>query len=136
MPQESRRLPATNKILTYTEERKEPERIKVQESCKEARVLLVLGFGFHPLNIGAITIDGGLTEKSVFMTALGIKQENYQAMIRRMQIAVKTTADLQLLTVKAQTLMDQLEWKRRSSWLIAQSPFGGCRRGASVSTIR
>jgi len=79
-----------SRIRTYTEESESPERVQIQDAIHGARVVIVVGFGYHKQNMQIITGPGETRNKLVFMTALGIPNDlNHQPIKDEMLRAIR-----------------------------------------------
>jgi hypothetical protein len=79
-----------DRIKTYTEERDSGQVQEIRNVISSARVILVLGFGYHGQNIELLDLGAPAPHpKKLFMTVLGIPDENHGAISRAMTEAFK-----------------------------------------------
>lgn len=94
-----------NRIRTYTEERSDPEISQIGRAVDHARVVLVLGFGYHNQNIEILRTNRAAWHVDTFMTVQGIGVHNHQAVLQKMKSALNAIEHPQCLPVEAKSLM-------------------------------
>jgi hypothetical protein len=95
-------------IRTYTEQNIGGETLTgIRESLEAARLVLILGFGFHDQNI-ALLSAGKTVHRNVFVTVNGIAEPNHLELRRRITRCLKTKLPPKLLDMKASHLLEQL----------------------------
>src|SRR6266849_1763124 len=67
---------------------------------KQAHVIVVLGFGFHNQNIDLLKLEPHRTHqfgKTLFMTVMGIDEQNHQTIVERMHSALGYIDKVQIM---------------------------------------
>ena len=105
---EEANLTATaSRIRTFTEERNDPEIRLIKNATKNARVFLVLGFGYHGQNIEILSTERAQLSIPCFMTVAGIGVHNHAAIAEKMMNAIRTFDTPQFLATEARNLMHE-----------------------------
>jgi hypothetical protein len=82
------------RIRTYTEERTDPQFERITKAVNDARVAIILGFGFHGQNIELLgNTRGAQVQMPVFMTARVGHHYNESAAAQNIKLAFNTAID-------------------------------------------
>jgi len=99
---------SAGRIRTYTEETSNPETKTIKQVINEARIVLVLGFGFHNQNIKLLTTDRAELHIPAFMTVAGIGGHNHEAVAEKMRTAIRSFEKPQCLAEPARSFINNL----------------------------
>jgi hypothetical protein len=69
-------LSIADRIRTYSEEEESGDAGNIKSAITTARTIVILGFGYHKQNIDILRIPGGINSRNIFMTTLGISEDN------------------------------------------------------------
>jgi hypothetical protein len=97
-----------SRIRTYTEEAQGPERLEISSAIEGAKVVIVIGFGFHKQNIKLVSAGGAFRPVAVFMTVYGTGDPNHETITARMQSAFLSEIAPQIYTGIGKTFLAEL----------------------------
>jgi hypothetical protein len=88
-----------NRIKTYTEERDGTQLATIRKAIHQAHVAVVLGFGFHNQNIDLLNVPdlGPGPGRQLFMTVMGIDEQNHRTIEGRMRGALRVGGTTQTM---------------------------------------
>ena len=98
------------RIKTYTEERDGSQIATIRAAINSAQVIVVLGFGFHRQNVELLDIrEASEAWKELFMTVMGIDEQNHRTMRNRMAESFKAVSHVSIAAVSSGEFLRKLQ---------------------------